>query len=223
MAGMRHAQATVLTLLLTVQVCVAALSLYQSLVTLAGYLNEAKRKATFLRDDQLRPLLSQAQAVVQRGLKEAYLVDGTGKLMTRGERSYLFDFEPLTPQQLRLASEGNTVLIPDWKNNEFRALIRLEAYADRYLYVTRTVDGSILSLLDITLSMSARTLYDPPRSIMTIDLSTQFIGTCTGLLKAEGRVIRAGQTTIFCEGEARSGTGELVAKAIGTFRARSAK
>ena len=83
--------------------------------------------------------------------------------------------------------------------------------------------GSILSLLDITLSMTARTLYDPPRSIMTIDLSTQFIGTATGLLRAEGRVMKAGQTTIFCEGEARSESGELVAKAIGTFRARSAK
>ncbi|MGQ0512245.1 MAG: PaaI family thioesterase [Betaproteobacteria bacterium] len=83
--------------------------------------------------------------------------------------------------------------------------------------------GSILSLLDITLSMSARTLYNPPRSIMTIDLSTQFIGTSTGVLKAEGRVSRAGQTTIFCEGEVRSESGELVAKAIGTFRARAAK
>lgn len=119
-------------------------------VTLAGYLNDAKRKATFLRDDQLRPLLSQAQAVIQRGLKEAYLVDGTGTLKTRGERSYLFDFEALTPEQLKLATEGNTVLIPDWSNNEFRALILLDAYADRYLYVTRTVDGSILSLLDET-------------------------------------------------------------------------
>jgi len=83
--------------------------------------------------------------------------------------------------------------------------------------------GSILALLDITLSMTARTLYDPPRSIMTIDLSTQFIGTATGTLRAEGRVIKAGQTTIFCEGEARSEAGELVAKAIGTFRARSPK
>jgi uncharacterized protein (TIGR00369 family) len=83
--------------------------------------------------------------------------------------------------------------------------------------------GSILSLLDITLSMTARTLYDPPRSIMTIDLSTQFIGTATGLLRAEGRVMKAGQTTIFCEGEARDEKGELVAKAIGTFRARSPK
>ena len=83
--------------------------------------------------------------------------------------------------------------------------------------------GSILALLDITLSMTARTLYDPPRSIMTIDLSTQFIGTTTGILRAEGRVLKAGQTTVFCEGEARSDAGELVAKAIGTFRARGPK
>ena len=83
--------------------------------------------------------------------------------------------------------------------------------------------GSILSLLDITLSMTARTLYDPPRSIMTIDLSTQFIGTATGLLRAEGRVIKAGQSTIFCEGEARDEKGELVAKAIGTFRSVTPK
>jgi two-component system, NtrC family, nitrogen regulation sensor histidine kinase NtrY len=119
-------------------------------VTLAGYLNDAKRQNTFLRDDQLRPLLSQAQAVVQRGLKEAYLVDGSGALKTRGERSYLFDFEPLTEEHLTLARDGNTVLIPDWSNNEFRALVLLDTYTDRYLYVTRAVDGSILSLLDET-------------------------------------------------------------------------
>ena len=83
--------------------------------------------------------------------------------------------------------------------------------------------GSILSLLDITLSMTARTLFDPPRSIMTIDLSTQFISTATGTLRAEGRVMKAGQSTLFCEGEARDENGELVAKAIGTFRAISPK
>ncbi|MGL4236058.1 ATP-binding protein [Tabrizicola sp.] len=119
-------------------------------VTLAGYLNDAKRKFRFMDDEPLRELLSQAQQVIQRGLKEAYLVDGTGTLKTRGERSYLFDFEPLKPEHLKLALDGNTVLIPDWSNNEFRALIHLDAYADRYLYVTREVDGSILLLLDET-------------------------------------------------------------------------
>ena len=83
--------------------------------------------------------------------------------------------------------------------------------------------GSILSLLDITLSMSARTHYDPPRTVMTIDLSTQFISTATGLLRAEGRVMKAGKSTIFCEGEARDEKGDLVAKAIGTFRALNPK
>ena len=83
--------------------------------------------------------------------------------------------------------------------------------------------GSILALLDITLSMTARTLFDPPRSIMTIDLSTQFIGTATGILRSEGRVMKAGNTTIFCEGEVKSEANELVAKAIGTFRARNPK
>ena len=83
--------------------------------------------------------------------------------------------------------------------------------------------GSILALLDITLSMSARTLFDPPRSVMTIDLSTQFISTATGLLRAEGRVMKAGKSTIFCEGEARDEKGDLVAKAIGTFRALNPK
>jgi len=124
--------------------------LASDVAALAGYLNLAKRQTVFLRDDQLRPLLSQGQAVIQRGLKEAYLVDGDGDLKTRGERSYLFGFEPLTPNQLDLARQGNTVLIPDWPNNEFRALLFLDAFPDRYLYVTREVDGSILSLLDET-------------------------------------------------------------------------
>jgi two-component system nitrogen regulation sensor histidine kinase NtrY len=124
--------------------------LAEDAVALAGFLNRAKQQAVFLGDDQVRPLLSQGQQVIQRGLKEAYLVDSTGALRTRGERSYLFGFEPPTREQLDLAREGNTVLIPDWSNNEFRALVFLSSFTDRFLYVTREVDGSILSLLDET-------------------------------------------------------------------------
>jgi len=118
--------------------------------TLAAYLNLAKQKTFFLRDDQLRPLLSQGQEQIQRGLKEAYLIDGTGTLRTRGDRSYLFGFEEVTMENLQRARELGPQLIEDWENNEFRALVHLEAFADRYLYVSRNVDGSILSLLDET-------------------------------------------------------------------------
>ncbi|MBN2630842.1 MAG: PAS domain-containing sensor histidine kinase [Rhodobacteraceae bacterium] len=117
---------------------------------LAAYLNVAKQSTFFLRDDQLRPLLTQGQAAVQRGLKEAFLIDGSGTLMTRGERSYLFDFEQPTQKQLDLARTSGPQVIEDWANNEFRALVHLEAYADRYLFVSREVDGNLLSLLDDT-------------------------------------------------------------------------
>jgi two-component system, NtrC family, nitrogen regulation sensor histidine kinase NtrY len=118
--------------------------------TLARELNLFKQSMFFLEDSQMRPVLTQAQATIQRGLKEAYLIDGAGSLMTRGERSYLFDFEQPTPEELQRARAGETVLIQDWANNEFRALVHLDAFADRYLYISRTVDGSILSLLDET-------------------------------------------------------------------------
>ena len=118
--------------------------------TLAAYLNLAKQKTFFLGDDQVRPLLSQGQEQIQRGLKEAYLIDGTGTLRTRGYRSYLFGFEAVTPDDLLRARTIGPQLIEDWPNNEFRALVHLDAFADRYLYVSRDVDGSILSLLDET-------------------------------------------------------------------------
>ncbi len=117
---------------------------------LANYLNLAKHQSTFLRDDQLRPILSEGQELVQRGIKEAYLINGAGTLMTRGFRSYLFGFEPVTPDELARAKSGETVLIADWENNEFRALVYLTAFPDRFLYISREVDGSILSLLDET-------------------------------------------------------------------------
>ena len=56
----------------------------------------------------------------------------------------------MTPDDLHRAREEGPQLIEDWANNEFRALVHLDAFPDRYLYVSRDVDGSILSLLDET-------------------------------------------------------------------------
>ncbi|WP_149142255.1 sensor histidine kinase NtrY-like [Gemmobacter caeruleus] len=117
---------------------------------LAAYFNVAKQSSFFLDDGRLRVLLTEAQKTVQRGLREAYLIDGAGELKSRGQSSYLFDFEKPSPEELARALRGETVVIQDWENNEFRALVHLDAYADRYLYVSREVDGSLLSLLDET-------------------------------------------------------------------------
>ena len=117
---------------------------------LAGYLDVAKQASFFMTDGDLRQLLGQGQDLVQRGLEEAFVIDGSGEIRARGERSYLFDFEPVTERAMAQAETGAVVLIEDKDINEFRALLKLTAYADRYLYVTRVVDGEILELLDET-------------------------------------------------------------------------
>jgi two-component system nitrogen regulation sensor histidine kinase NtrY len=125
-------------------------NLREDAISLQGYLEIAKQSQFFLVDSDIRPLLTQGQASIQRGLKEVFLIDGAGKLHTRGERSYLFDFEDPSADDLARAKKGEVVLIQDWPNNEFRALLYLESFPDRYLYIARKVDGSILGLLDET-------------------------------------------------------------------------
>ena len=124
--------------------------LTQDAEALATFLNQQRQANIMIGDGDLRLLLTNAQAQIQRGLREAYVIDGQGGIRARGDNSYLFDFEPPTAGQIAAANQGETVIIEDWKNNEFRALVRLDAFADRLLQVTRTVDGSLLGLLDET-------------------------------------------------------------------------
>ena len=115
---------------------------------LGAYLSEARRRSFFVSDGELRQLLGQGQSLVQRGLSEAFVIDGAGDIRSRGESSYLFDFEAPAPADLERAQAGETVIIEDLEIDEFRALVKLDAFSDRLLYVSRTVDGRLLSLLD---------------------------------------------------------------------------
>jgi len=117
---------------------------------LADYLVQARRAGLLYDDGSMRQILTQGQALIQRGLREAFVIDGTGQIRARGERSYLFDYEEPGPAALEDARAGDVVLVEDWRNNEFRALLQLPSFPDRYLYVSREVDGSLLSLLDET-------------------------------------------------------------------------
>ena len=117
---------------------------------LAGYVNNLKRRTVFVQDDQVRGALAQGQQLVQRGLKEAFIIDGAGDLKLRGENSYLFYFERPSPEQMTEAQSGRVIVIQDWDQNEFRAIFQLSEFVDRYLYIAREVDGNLLNLLDET-------------------------------------------------------------------------
>ncbi|MFV1593119.1 PAS domain-containing sensor histidine kinase [Phaeobacter sp. JH20_36] len=124
--------------------------LSEDAVALARYIDNSRNRNFFISDGQLRQVLTQGQLQIQRGLQEAYVVDGAGAIRARGERSYEFDFEEPRATDISKASFNGVTLIQDWENSELRALVRLDAFVDRFLYVSRDVDGELLSLLDDT-------------------------------------------------------------------------
>ena len=84
--------------------------------------------------------------------------------------------------------------------------------------------GVIVSLLDVALCTAARTLHPESVGVITIDLSTSFIGGASGSkLVADARVLRDGRSMSFVEAEAKNEDGSLVAKAIATVRVRHRK
>lgn len=79
--------------------------------------------------------------------------------------------------------------------------------------------GVIMSLLDVALCTAARTLHPDSLGVITINLSTSFIGGASGKrLLAEARVLKDGRSMSFVEGEAKNEDGSLVAKAVATVR-----
>lgn len=112
------------------------------------FLENAREADFFISDSELRQLLTQGQTLIQRGLREAYVIDGSGEITARGERSYLFDFEQPGLLDLDAAQAGELVLMEDLDQGEYRSLVALDNYVDRFLYVSRDVDSRILRLLD---------------------------------------------------------------------------
>ena len=124
-------------------------ALVEDILSVEKDLQNFRKNKNFIEDDELRNELASRQLALQRGLKEAFILNGEGNIELRGERSYLFGFEKPTQQQIQEAIR-DIVLISDFNNNELRALTFLNGFGDRYLYVTRQVDGTLFNLLDET-------------------------------------------------------------------------
>ncbi len=118
--------------------------------SIADALRSAARADPLIGDGDLRLILTAEQTRIQRGLREAYVIDASGEIHARGERSYYFWYVQPTGAQFDNARSNGITLIEDWEHNSFRALVALPPLADRFLYVSREVDGRLLGLLDDT-------------------------------------------------------------------------
>jgi uncharacterized protein (TIGR00369 family) len=78
--------------------------------------------------------------------------------------------------------------------------------------------GVLMTMLDGAMSSAALSHSGFQRAVMTIDMSTQFHKPGRGRLVAHGRATRAGQSICFCEAHVEDESGDVVAKAVGTFK-----
>lgn len=100
-----------------------------------------------------------------------------------------------------------------------RAIVSLHKRPELLNSWGATHGGVIMTMLDLVMSWAVRGHYGVVGGVLTVDLSLGFMKASYGdKVTAEGRVLHGGKSTAFCESEARDDKGELLAKAIGTFK-----
>jgi uncharacterized protein (TIGR00369 family) len=99
------------------------------------------------------------------------------------------------------------------------ALVSLEKRPELLNSWGATHGGVIMTMLDLVMSWAVRGHYEVIGGVLTVDMSVGFMRANYGdTVLAEGRVLHGGKSTAFCEGMARDDKGQLLAKAIGTFK-----
>jgi uncharacterized protein (TIGR00369 family) len=78
--------------------------------------------------------------------------------------------------------------------------------------------GVTAALADMALGMAAQNPTGDWAHIVTITLTINFLAPGRGRLRAEGRLLKAGTSVAFCDGEICDEEGTMVAKATGTYK-----
>jgi len=78
--------------------------------------------------------------------------------------------------------------------------------------------GTLMAVLDFTLSGAARSHAPLDVGVITIDMSTHFLAGARGELTFEARLIRRGAKIAFCDGEAKDASGNVVCVARAAFK-----
>lgn len=104
------------------------------------------------------------------------------------------------------------------ERNRERAIVSLKHRPELLNSWGAAHGGVIMTMLDLVMSMAVRGHYNISAGVLTVDMSVGFLNASRGDVFAEGRVLHAGRSTAFCEGEAHDSQGRILAKAIGTFK-----
>ena len=111
-----------------------------------------------------------------RGLSEAIVFDGSGRVFGRSRLSFSLAFERTPLEAMERARQGGIVYLSSDDDDRIRALIRLERFVDTFLMVGRFVDAKVLEHVQKTRSaVSAYQSLERVRSDLEILFALIFV------------------------------------------------
>ena len=142
-------------------------------LSMASDLNH-NASALSLNPQYLAPVLT-AQAAM-RGLTEAAIVDGNGKMLERTGLAFALGFEDVGKDAIKRAALGDVVIMTDDQDERVRALVRLDEFSNLYLYVGRFIEPRVLKHRDEThLAAAQYEQLEGQRSGIQITFAVVFI------------------------------------------------
>jgi two-component system nitrogen regulation sensor histidine kinase NtrY len=120
-----------------------------------------------------------------RELSEAIVFDESGEVLARSGLTYLLEVDPVPTGAVERARRGEVAILTSAEEDRVRALLRLDGFLDRYLYVGRVVDPKVLGHTTKTrgaVERFERTEFR--RADMQVSFALLFIGVALVLLLA---------------------------------------
>lgn len=134
-----------------------------------------RQSALFYEDKEKFDGYLETQAFM-RNLSEAMMFESNGRVVARTGLTFTLTFEDLPNFMLDQAKDGEVVLMTGKYEDRVRALVKLNNYADTYLFVGRMVDPNVLSQIDKTRdAASAYTMLAQKNSGLMVTITLIFI------------------------------------------------
>ena len=128
---------------------------------------------------QFRRILA-AQGLV-RNLSEIYIFDGTGRVLAQWNLGFILDREPVSPEIMKRARQGEVVIITSETDDRLRAVLKLDRSVDSFLYVGRFVEPNVLEHIEKT-QRAAREYEEIEGRRSSIEITFAMIYILVGLL-----------------------------------------
>ena len=107
--------------------------------------NDLERESSIIfREPTLLQQVFNLHAAV-RGLPEAILFDGSGRVLARSGLSFALEFDPVPNWAIDKARQGEVAIMTNEARDRVRALVRLDNLVDTYLYAGRFVAPVVLN------------------------------------------------------------------------------